>query len=183
MNDLFKSHIETLKNISIDNHDPKNPEYMTDSNFMAINFDKVKEDYVLLHNLCYHPKSCDAIVNKDDKITLIEFKNGNVDRELIKDIREKMLSSVVMYCDLEKKYPSFTRDNMDFILVYNYDKNPFKANQLKNSRWKDQLRKGLYKKAKMRFKQFGLEQFEGYIFRNVYTFSMRDFKYEFTDKL
>lgn len=183
MNEIFKNYQQTLKNISIDDHDLKNPEYMTESDYIAVNFDKVKEEYVRRHGLYYHPKSSDAIVEKDGKITIIEFKNGNIDRELVKAIREKMLSSVVMYCDLENRTPTFTRENVDFILVYNYDKNPFKANQIKNSRWKDDLRKGLYKKAKLRFKQFGLEQFEGYIFKNVYTYSMRDFKTEFTDKL
>ncbi|MDD7761225.1 MAG: hypothetical protein PT956_01015 [Firmicutes bacterium] len=187
MNELFRDNIMSLKDISIDNHDPKNPEYMTESEYMAINFDKVKEAYVRTRGIYYHPKSSDAIVIDDNKITMIEFKNGVIDRELTSEIREKMLNSVLIYCDLEDKSLGFTREHVDYILVYNYKKNPFDPNDKKYryqmNVYRDKIKKNIFKKANMRFKQFGLEIYEKYLFNNVLTYSMRDFHDYFTSRL
>ena len=111
---------------------------------------------------------------------MIEFKNGTVDRDLVRDIREKMLTSALIYSDITGRDLEFIRSKMDFILVYNYKKNPFKANKVSNSFYKDQLKRGIFKKAKLRYRQFGLDQYEGFIYKNVYTYSMRDFRQEFT---
>ena len=180
MNNIFEKNLRTLKDISIDNHDPSNPEYMTESDEMAVDFDRVKEDYVYEKDLYYHPKSADALVDRDGQLTMIEFKNGTVDRDLVRDIKEKMLASALIYSDITGRDLEFIRSRMDFILVYNYNKNPFKANQVSNSFYKDQLKRGIFKKAKLRYRQFGLDQYEGFVYKNVYTYSMRDFRQEFT---
>lgn len=42
MNDLFKKHLRTLKLISVDNHNPSDVEYMTESEYVAIDFEDRK---------------------------------------------------------------------------------------------------------------------------------------------
>ena len=114
---------------------------------------------------------------------MIEFKNGIVDKALINSIIDKMLNSVIMYTDITGETIAHSRENVDFILVYNYEKNPFNIKEYRQNRYRDAFVRKLSDKAKERYTQFGLARYESYIFRHVYTYSKRDFKNEFTDKL
>ncbi|MDD7730815.1 MAG: hypothetical protein SPI61_04370 [Ezakiella sp.] len=183
MNDLFKKHLRTLKLISVDNHNPSDVEYMTESEYVAIDFDAVKDDYVMRLDTYVNPKSIDALVFHENHATMIEFKNGIVDKALINSIIDKMLNSVIMYADITGETIAHARENVDFILVYNYEKNPFNIKEYRQNKYRDAFVRKLSEKAKERYTQFGLARYEGYIFRHVYTYSKRDFKNEFTDKL
>lgn len=180
---IFKDNLRTLKQISIDNHDKENPSFMTDSEFVCIDFDSVKDDYRDMHGMIVNPKSIDALIFGKENNTMIEFKNGIVDKRLIQSIIEKMLNSVIMYVDITGESVESVRENMDFILVYNYEKNPFNIKKYKQNYYRDMFVRSLSRKAKERYTQFGLFKYEGYIFREIYTYSKKDFKEQFTDKL
>lgn len=182
MNDIFERNIRDLKSISIDNHDPKRKQYMTNSEVNAVDFDAVKDNYVDKMNLLTVPPSVDALMFLNDGDIMIEFKNGVVDKKLVEAIVDKMLNSVIIYSDITKTPISAIRKNVDFILVYNYQKNPG-VNHFSNNFYRDEFVKSLSKKANRRYTQFGLFRYENYIFRNIYTYSKKDFKREFTDKL
>ena len=58
---ILQGHLSTLQEISIDDHEKDNVQYMTDSQRMAVNFDKVKEEYISNLSLVEVPKSNDAL--------------------------------------------------------------------------------------------------------------------------
>lgn len=180
---IFEDNLRSLKQISIDNHDKENPSFMTESEFVCVDFDSVKDDYREKLGTIVNPKSIDALIFGEKVNTMVEFKNGVVDKRLIQTIIEKMLNSVIMYVDITGESVKSVRENMDFILVYNYEKNPFNIKKYRQNYYRDMFVRSLSKKARERYTQFGLFKYEGYIFRAIYTYSKRDFKEQFTDKL
>ena len=50
---------------------------------------------------------------------MIEFKNGAIDKD---EIRNKIIESLIIFNDLTQSKIEDTRQNMDFVLVYNSDK-------------------------------------------------------------
>lgn len=76
----------TLKQTS---YDDAKKEYMTESEYPVIDFDAVKEAYLLNKGAKIEElKSADALVNCAQKIVFIEFKNGSMKNEK-KGVKEK----------------------------------------------------------------------------------------------
>ena len=126
--ETFREHISTLKECSKDHSDPDCIKFMTESQLEAINFDTVKTKYandLVLSEEC--AASVDALLETDENIAFVEFKNGKVNNRNIKD---KIRDSLLLFCDLTKQTISDTRKNLDFIVVYNEEKNPL-PNQFK----------------------------------------------------
>lgn len=112
--DQFKA---TLKELSKDDiHD----EYMTESNEIAINFDKVKDLYIKDINPVHLPSSNDALKYINEDFYFIEFKNGNIRN--VKNIRDKIYESLLIFLDITENTISYTRIKGNYILVYNYQK-------------------------------------------------------------
>ncbi len=107
----------TLKELSKDN---TNSEYMTESPEIAIDFDKVKDVYIKDIHPKSKPASNDALKYIDDQFYFIEFKNGNIAN--VKNIRDKIFESLLMFLDITDKTISYTRDKGNYILVYNYER-------------------------------------------------------------
>ena len=121
---VFGSHRSTLKEDSIDNSEPGHICYMTESERETINFDGVKTEYLNQRGLSEeNAKSVDSLLEKDGILYMIEFKNGNMKSEKSR-VKIKIRDSLLIFCDIVKENISFTRENMDFILVYNEEKNP-----------------------------------------------------------
>ena len=118
--ETFRGHISTLKECSKDHSDPGCIKFMTESQLEAINFDTVKTKYandLVLSEEC--AASVDALLETDENIAFVEFKNGKVNNRNIKD---KIRDSLLLFCDLTKQTISDTRKNLDFIVVYNEEK-------------------------------------------------------------
>lgn len=80
---ILKNSTDTLKNISYDNI---NDEYITNSQKVAIDFDKVKNLYNNKNNNSFELKSNDALyIVKNNIYYFIEFKNGD-----LKDYKNKL---------------------------------------------------------------------------------------------
>lgn len=118
---MFKDNICELKKTS---YDSKNKKYMIDSTNKVIDFDEVKNKYIAdcNPNGSSFLSSVDAIA-KFERITFIEFKNGEIDKKTKRNICNKIRDSLLMFCDITGKNISYTRKNIDFILVCNGDKN------------------------------------------------------------
>lgn len=111
---------DTLKNTSLNKKDKDTKTYMTDSTLRVIDFDEVKRKYAEQFHLNQLPASNDALLQKEDKIIFIEFKDGNMRAEY-HDVVRKIIESLLIYCDITKQTISDTRQYMTYILVYNGD--------------------------------------------------------------
>lgn len=180
---ILNNHISTLKETSKDNHDGT-VVYMTQSEAEVVNFDDVKSEYISGLSLCDAPKSNDALlINSTELATFIEFKNGIFDRPKEFGIRKKIYDSMLILTDIIDKNISFTREHLDYILVYNESKNPDPKKAYSSSESRDLIDKTLLGFGKERFIKFGLEIFKNYCFKNVYTYTEKEFEENFVKTL
>lgn len=199
---LIEEKTSTLKEVSFDEeHD----EYMVESDLQVCWFDKVKEWYVKnkipLANP--NPKSNDALFFGEKESYFIEFKNGRINNTVNYEIIKKIYDSLFILFDLnyEDKEAnkvdsiSYTRANMNYILVYNEERyaeaGPTRQTQEGIERQKsrvnisphrDKLYSTIRKLGNQTFIKFGLDQFENYFFKNVYTYTVDEFQKEFVGK-
>lgn len=178
MNDLsafssFENAITTLQKAS---KDTGNGIYMTDSQYEVLDFDKIKKLYANNHAISKHPSSADALSqDQNGSFVFVEFKNGTIKPKDIENINKKIYDSTAIFMDITNTTISFTRKNMDYILVYNESKNPIK----KNKQSITDITSHISGKAKEYYPRFRLASFKDYFFRNIYTYTEK----EFTDYL
>lgn len=171
MIDIFNNNMSTLRKTSEDDNGVI-VSYMTDSMIKVIDFDSVKNQYIKETGVSYVPHSVDAIyISKDLDISFIEFKNGKISKKINYDVFYKIYDSLLLFNDITGTTVSYCRKNVNFILVYNENKN---SNEQQESS-KIQIAKYYSKKAKRNFVRFGLEQFEGLYFKNVFTYTESEF--------
>ncbi|MBD5524271.1 MAG: hypothetical protein HDR04_07610 [Lachnospiraceae bacterium] len=178
--EIFKNNIVALKETSWDK-DGDCPGYMTDSSIQVINFDKVKEAYIKNMGLSSTPCSNDALyIGDNEKIYFIEFKNGVVKNKKVFNVYNKIYDSLLIFNDIVQENISFCRENVSFILVYNEGKNPNGENTTNDGESsKIKIGKYFYAKAKKKYVRFGLERFEKIYFRDVYTYTEKEFEDDF----
>lgn len=192
----------TLKETS---YDKVNNEYMVESDLQVCSFDKVKEWYVgnKIPYVNPNPKSNDALFFGQTESFFIEFKNGKIDNAVNYEINKKIYDSLLILFDLNYKDKegkkvdsiSYTRSNMNYILVYNKNKyleagetrqtqQGFERQNVKvnESTHRDKLFSQMRKMGNKTLIKFGLDQFENYLFKNVYTYSVEEFENEFINK-
>jgi len=161
---------------------------MTESLCEVINFDAVKNDYTKELKLVENPKSNDALfLAEDGRWTFIEFKNGFMDNQKKFDVRKKVFDSLLMFSDIVGKGISYTRTEVDYILVYNEAKNPNaeegdKKTHVSESPARDNIAKTLMGKAHQTYIKYGLEIFKNYCFKDVYTYTEQEFTETFVNK-
>lgn len=170
--DIFKNNKSYLKELSLDT---KNSEYMTESMTLAVNFDKVKTCYANSLNKSEEClSSVDALVELDERIVLIEFKNGKVKTPSVK---HKMKDSLLLLCDILNTKISETREIMDYIVVYNKEKNnSHKKNKVQESKSRDDIMGYLADKADSEIVIFDLERYIDIFFKNIHTYDKQEFK-------
>lgn len=176
--EILSKNISTLKETSKDYHDEEEY-YMTESLLPAVDFDKVKDAYISALSITDKPKSNDALfINSEGKEIFIEFKNGYIGNKKF-ELRKKVYDSVLIYTDIIHKGISYTRQYVDYILVYNEEKNKTDKEKLKtniqNSKSRDRIAKGLSKLGGTNYIKFGLEIFKYYCFKGVYTYTKDEF--------
>lgn len=183
---LFKNNMDVLQNISADTSSLGIIFYVTDSQLPAVNYDRVKDEYTkqfhLSNEVAY---SVDALLNIDGTPTFVEFKNGKVQGEQ-GNIKNKVRDSLLMLCDITKKQISYTRAKMDFILVYNADKNPMTTYEESVIRKEyglsgtsgslEYICKQLFNLSKREFIRFNMEPLRGMYFKEVHTFTSDQFR-------
>ena len=191
----------TLKDTSYDND---NNEYMVESQLPVCSFDEVKEWYVGNKIPCVNPmpKSNDALFWGEEESFFIEFKNGKIDNTVNYELNKKIYDSLFILFDLNyiDKYGkavnsiSYTRTNMNYILVYNegrylaagptrQTKEGFERQRVRKnvSKHRDELYRSIRGLANEELVKFGLDQFENYLFKNVYTLTAEEFEKRFVN--
>lgn len=183
---IFQNHLFPLKELSKDNSDKANIVYMTNSEMLAVDFDQVKTQYANGLGLSEEvASSCDAITYHTSHVTFIEFKNGNM-KNAKANVKSKIKDSLLIFCDLTNTKIADTREKVDFILVYNQQKNPV-SNQEKNSiadsKSRDAIAKYFLAKGKQELIRFDLERFQKLYFRKVHTYTEEEFEKHFVNLL
>lgn len=180
-----------LKNIS---KDATTQEIMCDSDSFAIDFDEVMRKYCgdLGRDTL---RSVDSIFsvspkNKSDShskaLIFLEFKNGRIadkknmtGKEVesfgktkeIREIEQKIKDSLLVFCDIAGWTISNTRQRVNFILVYDKDKN--------SSR--NEIKEHFSKKGGNNIMSLGFGKLKGVFFKEVHTLSKQEFR-EFLSK-
>lgn len=169
---------ELLKETSKDNSNTNHIQYMTSSETKVVNFDLVKRRYVNDLGLSEDAiTSVDSIIPLEDRILFVEFKNGKVNNRNIKD---KARDSLLVFLEIIGENIAFSRNNIDFIVVYNLEKNPLPSQvqkgQLQETPSRVAIADHFMGKAKKEFICFGLALYERLYFRNIHTYPKERFE-------
>lgn len=177
---IFFENKSNLKEISKDDSDKDNICYMTESLKETVDFDRVKTKYVnglKLSEEC--ASSVDGLFDISDRLVFVEFKNGSMKNEKRK-VKDKIRDSLLIFCDITEKSITETRDWMEFILVYNSNKNPMpdsvEKEHVQESHSRVEIAKYFSGKAKREFVRFDLEKLKSLYFKEVHTFTEREFE-------
>lgn len=191
--ELVNKSKDTLKETSVDNGN-----YMTNIELDVINFDKLKEYYVSKYKdkigIDFKDnergiKSLDTLILTDNLKLFIEFKNGDISyidksdndkmitEERLKNnisysVEWKIRDSLLILCDIIDKNISYTRENLDFILVYNQSKNPDR----------DNMKNYMLKKSGDELVKWGYDKYKIF-FRNVHTYTQNQFEKYINDNI
>lgn len=179
---IFKDNFTTLKRTSKDDGSGDRV-YMTECDLRVVNFDKVMAKYAANAGIS-SPCSNDALCinNENDRLTFIEFKNGKIKSY---NLDLKIYDSLLVFTDIIKAGIDFTRKEMDYILVYNEEKNPLEKTEdsveyyINDSESRCDIAKILLAKVGKEFIRFGLSKFKGYCFKDVHTYSKNEFEEKF----
>ena len=176
--------------------DDKNGEYMTQSTEKVIDFDKVKEEYIKNIRPKVTPVSNDVLMKIDNKIYFIEFKNGNIKKKIY-NVKRKIFESLLIFSDIIGETISFTRENVNYILVYNGENskkyiehiieerqkcnlNKLEDDEIQESTAFDKFTSQMAKLANYHMDIFGLDkQFSKMYFKSVKTYDIDEFNEEF----
>lgn len=181
-NDL-KIRLSNLKSLSKDSHGDT-VEYVTMSEKAAVNFDRVVKQYSISRNLkCI--KSVDALMEIDDNNwVFIEFKNGVLDDKEKLGIKKKIYDSIFVLSDITSLKFSELRDMVEFVLVYNEEKNPASEDNDDCTESSEPQYPPSYDKfvgnmenlSNNEVIRFKLHYFKNYCFRDVHTYSKAKFE-------
>jgi len=161
--------------------------YMTNSMLDVVNFDVVKDKYIQKLKMSEHPKSNDAFYVRDNgDMYFIEFKSGRMDNNKIYGVRQKIYDSLLILTDIIDEGISYTRQNLNYILVYNETKNPLDETKKEEPQFSpSRTAIGKYfveEKGQENFIRFGLKRFEKLYFKNVFTVTKEEFENDFVKK-
>ena len=162
----------TLKQTS---YDDAKKEYMTEIEYPVIDFDAVKEAYLLNKGAKIEElKSADALVNYAQQIVFIEFKNGSMGKEK-RGVKEKMKDSMFILADLLDCTIDYVRNNVAFVLVYNNSKNR------RSSPSMDTFADIVAKLGHDRICRFGFDNYRELYFRKIVTYNDEQFNKDIMD--
>lgn len=175
---ILRDNRKSLRETSRDDSDPKNIQYMTASEASVVNFDLVKRSYANRLGLSEEAMtSVDAILPLADRIVFVEFKNGEVRNRSIKD---KARDSLLVFLDIIGENITFSRSNIDFVVVYNLEKNPLpkqvQKGKLQETPSRVSIAEHFMEKADEELIRFDLERYERLYFRSVHTYSKERFE-------
>lgn len=155
---------------------------MTESKYIVVNFDSVKRQYTQeLHISEEKASSVDAIATFGDSIVFVEFKNGEINNQ---NLKNKARDSLLIFLDIIKKDLLYSREYINLVTVYNETVKPItKEEEKKLDKDEayaqpfpyDQIVGYLFKFANKELVRFGLDRFQQIFFRSVHTYSRTEF--------
>lgn len=174
----FRDSISTITKASLDDY---HNESMVISDIPVVNFDYATELYCNDKNI---PKlySDDAILPlKKNRMVLIEFKNGKITRKVKSNIYKKNIDSIFVCSDILEETEDELKEDTDYILVYNYEKNNHKQecngnNDIEQTVEFDFIANELNSFSDSNYVAFGLKKKFSNNFKSIYTFTVPQFK-------
>lgn len=132
---IFINNKKSLLEVSLDDSDKNNPVNMVDadkdiSKDIVIDFDDVKTAFCRKFNKSNEVfKSADALLysKTKNKLIFVEFKNDKV-----RDVKTKLKDSLLVFSNILDVNLEFCREYLEYIVVYNYEKNKKYVEQEKN---------------------------------------------------
>lgn len=179
---IFSDHMDTLKEMSKDTSQGQ-PQYMTERTKEAVNFDLVKRAYT--NNLGLSEEtasSCDSLAFLPAGSVFIEFKNGKVQPA---EIKTKIRDSLLIYGGITGQSIADTRTALEFILVYNEQKNPDRSPSTSppdDAPSRVTIAEHLAIRANIEHIRFDLERFQKLYFSAVHTYTPEEFEKYLTEK-
>lgn len=182
----YKSSIKTTSKGGKGNHP------MINSKFKVINFDSYVKKHLKMYPINSNriPNSNDALFYYKDTFYFIEFKKSkekNIKR-ILKNIYLKFFESLLILLETLDETISYSRKNINYILVYDEDDNPrdsiisnlhnLSIPKSENKDYEDDSDDDY----NYNYKNFGLEKFENLYVLKVYTYTKSDFEREFLNK-
>jgi hypothetical protein len=180
-NEMLRNFSDTLEKTSEDINKSATDKYMTSCKLKVVNVDKLKDNLIKNMSLTEAPKSCDALYMTSQKeLFMIEFKNGVIDAKKNYEINGKIFQSLLLLLEKFSIQTDFTRDNMNFILVYNENVRHGEA-EYENTGVR-RVSGPIFKRASIREIRFGLHRFRKLYFKDVFTYTKIEFESEFVSK-
>lgn len=180
---VLSDHKKTICDLSCDK---TNGEYMTHSLVEAIDFDRVKDQFIsgIGYRDCNSPMSNDALyTDSDGTHYFIEFKNGA--KIIPHELSQKNYDSTIILAMLLSEKLEVLRDKLQYILVYNEEKiteESINKRHVQKSKERDFIGKIFSKKANTTFVLFQQDFFKGYLFSEVFTLNKKEFQEMFVSK-
>ena len=181
---ILKKAICSLRETSIDNHDG-NADYMSESILPVVNFDTVKDRYISGLSVPEAPASNDALyVDDQGEMFFIEFKAGSIEGKKVYDLRLKLFDSLLILTDIIGEGVSFTREYLNYILVYDETKNPVREGETiyQATPSRELLSSHYIRKGGNEFIRFKLLRFQRLYVKRMFTVNKDDFEERLASK-
>lgn len=189
---IFINNKKSLLEVSLDDSDKNNPVNMVDadkdiSKDIVIDFDDVKTAFCRKFNKSNEVfKSADALLysKTKNKLIFVEFKNGKV-----RDVKTKLKDSLLVLSNILDVNLEFCREYLEYIVVYNYEKNKKYVEQEKGKCRKEEQNKSqslskeyiegfvkpLFRLAKDEIILWDLELMQDICVSEVHTYTVNEF--------
>lgn len=189
---IFINNKKSLLEVSLDDSDKNNPVNMVDadkdiSKDIVIDFDDVKTAFCRKFNKSNEVfKSADALLysKTKNKLIFVEFKNGKV-----RDVKTKLKDSLLVLSNILDVNLGFCREHLEYIVVYNYEKNKKYVEQGKDKYRKEEQNKSqslskeyiegfvkpLFRLAKDEIILWDLELMKDICVSEVHTYTVNEF--------
>ena len=189
---IFINNKKSLLEVSLDDSDKNNPVNMVDadkdiSKDIVIDFDDVKTAFCRKFNKSNEVfKSADALLysKTKNKLIFVEFKNGKV-----RDVKTKLKDSLLVFSNILDVNLEFCREYLEYIVVYNYEKNKKYVEQEKDKYRKEEQNKSqslskeyiegfvkpLFRLAKDEIILWDLELMKDICVSEVHTYTVNEF--------
>lgn len=167
----FQQAKRSLKETSMDDSQKKTNGkvyYLSEDERMVVDFDQVKTNY--LNRLILseeYAASVDALFQeKQEDIFFVEFKNGEFDNA---EIAKKAKDSLLIFSDITKTNLSYLREEANFVLVINNEKE-------EKLSWQAKLAVAKANRGNIDFTMYGLNRLRTYCFKTVRLLSASQFE-------
>lgn len=155
-----------------DSQGKKSPVYMTESLLDVINFESLRDKYCKDCNNKQGVGAVDAGTMLSTDATLIEFKNGVLDRKEIEHLQHQVDGSIEVMKNYLNLSDEVISKEVDFILDFNLEKNDVTKGSISPS--DIELTLHIISKGNNNVQLFGMDAYNS-VFRNVRTLSKDQF--------